>query len=361
MRRLLSFIVIGVFATAASAQTVWPTRDGVYTIANFHFGTGQILPQLRLHYLTLGTPHTDAQGHTDNAVLLLHGTGGDAHSLLNPVFADVLFGPGQPLDIRKYYIILPDDVGHGSSSKPSDGLHARFPQYDYDDMVASQHTMLLQGLKIDHLRLILGTSMGCMEAFVWGETYVGFADALAPFACLPTALVGRNRMMRYMAVRAIEQDPQWLGGEYKSQPIQGLTTANEMLLIMGSSPLQMQKRYTTRAAAEAYVEDYLKRYNADTDANDLIYYVQASRNYDPSANLERITVPVLYIDSADDYINPPELGIAEQLAKRMPHCRFILLPISDATRGHGTHTVAAIWKDYLVQLLAESEPGQPRH
>ena len=361
MRRLLSFMLLGVFATAAWGQTAWPAHDGVYTIANFRFGTGQMLPQLRLHYLTLGTPHTDAQGHTDNAVLLLHGTGGDAHSLMNPIFADVLFGPGQPLDILKYFVILPDDIGHGSSSKPSDGLHARFPQYDYDDMVASQHTMLLQGLKIDHLRLILGTSMGCMEAFVWGETYVGFADALAPFACLPTALVGRNRMMRYMAVRAIEQDPQWLGGEYKSQPIQGLTTANEMLLIMGSSPLQMQKRYTTRAAAEAYVEDYLKRYNADTDANDLIYYVQASRNYDPSANLERITVPVLYIDSADDYINPPELGIAEQLAKRMPHCRFILLPISDATRGHGTHTVAAIWKDYLVQLLAESEPGQPRH
>ena len=361
MRRLLSFMLLGVFATAASGQTAWPAHDGVYTIANFRFGTGQMLPQLRLHYLALGTPHTDAQGHTDNAVLLLHGTGGDAHSLMNPIFADVLFGPGQPLDILKYFVILPDDIGHGSSSKPSDGLHARFPQYDYDDMVASQHTMLLQGLKIDHLRLILGTSMGCMEAFVWGETYVGFADALAPFACLPTALVGRNRMMRYMAVRAIEQDPQWLGGEYKSQPIQGLTTANEMLLIMGSSPLQMQKRYTTRAAAEAYVEDYLKRYNADTDANDLIYYVQASRNYDPSANLERITVPVLYIDSADDYINPPELGIAEQLAKRMPHCRFILLPISDATRGHGTHTVAAIWKDYLVQLLAESEPGQPRH
>jgi homoserine O-acetyltransferase/O-succinyltransferase len=361
MRRLLSFLLLSLFATAASAQTAWPTHDGVYTIANFRFGTGQILPQLRLHYLTLGTPHTDAQGHTDNAVLLLHGTGGDAHSLMNPIFADVLFGPGQPLDIRKYFIILPDDIGHGSSSKPSDGLHAHFPQYDYDDMVASQHTMLLQGLKIDHLRLILGTSMGCMESFVWGETYVGFADALAPFACLPTALVGRNRMMRYMAVRAIEQDPQWLGGEYKSQPIQGLTTANEMLLIMGSSPLQMQKRYTTRAAAEAYVEDYLKRYNADTDANDLIYYVQASRNYDPSANLERITVPVLYINSADDYINPPELGIAQKLAKRMPHCRFILIPISDATRGHGTHTVAALWKDYLAQLLAESEPGQPRH
>jgi homoserine O-acetyltransferase/O-succinyltransferase len=345
-------------ATSARADTVWPTKDGVYTINNFRFETGEVLPQLRLHYLTLGTPHADANGHTNNAVLLLHGTGGDARSLLYPAFADVLFGPGQPLDIRKYFIILPDDIGHGSSSKPSDGLHARFPHYDYDDMVRSQYEMLLGGLNVDHLRLILGTSMGCMESFVWGETYSDFADALAPFACLPVALAGRNRMMRYMAVRAIEQDPQWLGGEYKSQPLQGLTTANEMLMIMGSSPLQMQKRYPTRATAEDYVERYLKTYVPETDANDLIYYVQASRNYDPSANLERITVPMLYINSADDFINPPELGIAEKYAAQIPHCRFVLIPISDATRGHGTHTIAAVWKDYLIQLLAESEPAK---
>ena len=228
-------------------------------------------------------------------------------------------------------------------------------------MVRSQHTMLLEGLKVDHLRLILGTSMGCMQAFVWGETYVGFADALAPFACLPTALAGRNRMMRYMAVRAITKDPQWQGGEYQAQPIQGLTTANELVMVMGSSPLQLQKHYPTRTAAEAYVEDYLKRTLAQTDANNLIYYIQASRNYDPSANLERITVPVLYINSADDFINPPELGIAEKLAKHMPQCRFILIPTSDATHGHGTHTVAAVWKDYLVQLLADSEPPAQKH
>ncbi len=361
MIRILVALLLGILASPIeAAQTTWPTRDGVFTLANFRFGTGETLPQLRLHYLTLGTPHADSKGHTDNAVLLLHGTGGDAHSLMNPVFADVLFGPGQPLDIKKYFVILPDDIGHGTSSKPSDGLHAHFPQYDYDDMVRSQHTMLLEGLKIDHLRLILGTSMGCMQAFVWGESFPGFADALAPFACLPTALAGRNRMMRYMAVQAIEQDPQWLGGEYKSEPVQGLRTADEMILIMGSSPLQMQKRAPTRAAAEAYVDDYLKRVVAATDANDLIYYVQASRNYDPSPHLERITVPVLYINSADDFINPPELGIAQTLATRMPHCRFVLIPISDDTRGHGTHTVAALWKDYLVQLLQESEPVASR-
>jgi homoserine O-acetyltransferase/O-succinyltransferase len=361
MRPIFAALLLYFLSSSAGAETAWPTHDGTYSIANFRFGTGEVLPQLRLHYLTLGTPHTDAQGHTDNAILLLHGTGGDAHSLMNPVFSDVLFGPGQPLDIRKYFIILPDDIGHGTSSKPSDGLHAHFPKYDYDDMVRSQHAMLVEGLKVNHLRLILGTSMGCMESFVWGETFVGFADALAPFACLPTALAGRNRMMRYMAVRAIVQDPQWRGGEYRAQPIQGLTTANELLLIMGSSPLQMQKNYPTRAAAEMYVEDYLKRTLAQTDANNLIYYVQASRNYDPSANLDRITVPVLYLNSADDFINPPELGIAEKLALRMPHCRFILIPTSDATRGHGTHTMAAVWKDYLVQLLADSEPASPKH
>jgi homoserine O-acetyltransferase len=346
-----------VMASVANAQspTTWPTQDGSYVIQDFHFGSGETLPQLHLHYLTLGTRHTDHSGHVENAVLLLHGTGGSARSLLNPIFSEQLFGPGQPLDITKYFLILPDDIGHGSSSKPSEGLHAHFPHYDYEDMVRSQHSMLLEGLKVDHLRLILGTSMGCMQTFVWGETYPGFADALAPFACLPTAVAGRNRMMRYMAIQAIKQDPQWLDGEYRSEPVQGLRTANELIFIMGSSPLLLQKRAPDRAAAEAYIDETLQRTTAATDANDLIYYTDASRNYDPSPNLERISVPVLYINSADDFINPPELGIAETLAKRMPRCRFILIPTSDATRGHGTHTVAALWKDYLLQLLQESE------
>ena len=229
------------------------------------------------------------------------------------------------------------------------GLHAHFPAYDYDDMVRSQR-MMLDDLKVDHLRLILGTSMGCMQSFVWGETYPDFADALAPFACLPVQLAGRNRMMRYMAIQAIKQDPAWMDGEYKTEPIQGLRTATELLLVMGSSPLQMQKQAPTRELAEKYVDDYLKRVN-NTDANDLIFYVNASRNYDPSPHLDRITAPVLWINSADDYINPPELGIAETMVKRMPHARFILLPISDATRGHGTHTVASVWKDYLAEFM----------
>ncbi len=332
----------------------WPAKDGNFDIPGFHFKSGETIRTLHLHYLTLGSPHRNAQGHTDNAILLLHGTGGDAHSLLNPVFSDVLFGPGQPFDITKFFLILPDDIGHGQSSKPSDGLHMHFPQYDYDDMVRSQQIMLTEGLHVDHLRLILGTSMGCMQGFVWGETYPQFMDALAPFACLPTTLAGRNRMMRYMAIENIKNDPAWQNGEYKSEPAVGLRTANEMLLIMGSAPLQMQKLYPTREAAEKYVDTYLERTVAHTDANNLIYYINASRNYNPEPKLSSITAPVLYINSADDFINPPELGLAERLAKKIPHAKFILLPITDQTRGHGTHTVASIWKQYLIDLLNTS-------
>jgi homoserine O-acetyltransferase len=342
-------------APTAPAGQAWPTKDGAVVLSNFKFGTGETLPQLKLHYLTLGSPHLNAAGHVDNAILLLHGTGGNAYSLLNPIFSNVLFGPGAPLDITKYFLILPDDIGHGQSSKPSDGLHAHFPAYDYDDMVRSQRQMLDE-MKVDHLRLILGTSMGCMQSFVWGETYPGFADALAPFACLPVQLAGRNRMMRYMAIQAIKQDPAWLGGEYKSEPVQGLRTANEMVLVMGSSPMQMQKQAPTRDDAEAYVDRYLAHGLAASDANDLIFYFNASRNYDPSPKLEKIVTPVLWINSADDYINPPELGIAEKMVKRMPNARFILLPISDATRGHGTHTAAAVWKDYLIEFMKATEP-----
>jgi len=355
---LLTFTAAAQTMSMPSAPST-PAYTGVpgdYIAHDFHFGTGETLPELKLHYLTLGTPHRNAAGHVDNAVLLLHGTGGDAHTLFNPVFSSVLFGPGQPLDIRHYFLIFPDDIGHGVSSKPSDGLRMAFPHYDYDDMVRSQHQMLLDGLHVDHLRLILGTSMGCMQSFVWGETYPGFADALMPLACNAVPLAGRNRMTRYMAIDAIKHDPTWNNGNYTTEPQQGLRTANEMLLIMGSAPLQMQKLYPTRAAAEKYVDDYLDRTMAATDANNLIYYVDASRNYDPSKSLAKITVPVMWINSADDFINPPELGLAQQQVKEMPRAKFVLLPITDATRGHGTHTVAAIWKDYLVELLKESEP-----
>ncbi len=348
-----ALLFVGAAASQDRAASKWPTAEGVVSIPHFRFGTGESLPQLRLHYLTLGTPRRNGAGRLENAILLLHGTGGDAHSLLNPAFSDVLFGPGAPLDIEKYFLILPDDIGHGQSSKPSDGLHARFPAYDYDDMVRSQHLMLDE-MNVNHLRLILGTSMGCMQAFVWGETYPDFADALAPFACLPVPIAGRNRMMRYMAIQAVRQDPAWMEGEYQTQPVQGLRYATELLMIMGSSPLQMQKLAPTRESAEKYVDQYLTRM-AIMDANNAIFYLNASRNYDASQHLDRITVPVLWINSSDDYVNPPELGIAEEMVKHMPNARFVLLPITDATRGHSTHTQAAVWKSYLEQLMKRSE------
>ena len=346
---LLTFL-----ATLASTAT-WPVKDGTYIIKNFRFGTGESLRELKLHYLTLGQPHRDGAGHTDNAILLLHGTGGNSHTLLNPVFSEVLFDPGQPFDITKFYIIFPDDIGHGESSKPSDGLRMKFPQYDYDDMVASQHTMLLDGLHVDHLRLILGTSMGCMQSFVWGETYPQFSEALAPFACLPVELAGRNRMWRYMAMQMIRNDPEWKNGDYTTEPVEGLRGANDLILIAGSAPLQMQKNFPTRALAEAYVDRTLDTLIARTDANDFLYYVNASRNYNPEPKLSTISAPVLWINSADDFINPSELRIPETLVTKMPHAKFILVPISDATRGHGTHTQAAVWKDYLIEFLRETE------
>jgi homoserine O-acetyltransferase/O-succinyltransferase len=357
MRQIL--LALLALTTLAPAQTTapskWPTQDGTYIIKNFRFGTGESLPELKLHYLTLGKPHRDAAGHTDNVILLLHGTGGNAHSLLNPIFSDVLFGPGQPLDITKFYIVLPDDIGHGQSSKPSDGLRMHFPQYDYDDMVASQHTMLVEGLNVDHLRLILGTSMGCMQSFVWGETFPEFMDALAPFACQPVELAGRNRMWRYMAIQDIKNDPAWKNGDYTTPPVEGLRGASDLLVLAGGAPLQLQKNYPTRAQVEAYVDKTIAADIAHTDANDFLYYVNASRNYNPAPKLSTIAAPVLWINSADDFINPPELGIPEKLVTQMPHAKFILIPISDATRGHGTHTVASIWKQYLIDFLAQTE------
>jgi homoserine O-acetyltransferase len=214
---------------------------------------------------------------------------------------------------------------------------------------------LLEGLHVDHLRLILGTSMGCMQSFVWGETYPQFADALAPFACLPVELAGRNRIWRYMAMESIRKDPAWKNGDYTTEPVEGLRGANDLIVMAGSAPLQMQKNYPTRAAAEAYVDKTIEALDARTDANDFLYYVNASRNYNPEPKLETIAAPVLWINSADDFINPPELGIAQKLVSRMPHAKFVLIPISDATRGHGTHTNAAVWKSELVEFMRETE------
>lgn len=339
-------------AAAAAPAGKWSTEEGEVTIRDFKFRSGEIMPAVRLHYATLGTPHRNAKGEIDNAVMVLHGTGGSGKQFLQPQFADELYGPGQPLDIKRYYIILPDNVGHGASSKPSDGLRMKFPQYDYDDMVELQHRMLTEGLGIRKLRLIMGTSMGCMHGFIWGETYPDFAQALMPMACQPVEIAGQNRMWRQLMIDAIKADPAWMGGEYKSQPVQGVRTASSISFVAGGAPLNLQKNYPTRDAATAFVRERVERDMASRDANDMIYQFESSRTYNPWPGLEKITAPMTWINSADDFINPRNLPYPEQAVKRMPNARFRLIPESDETRGHGTHTWAVNWKADLVDLLA---------
>jgi homoserine O-acetyltransferase/O-succinyltransferase len=351
---LAAAICLAAHAATPAAEPI--PVEGEIIARDFRFASGEMLPELRLHYLTLGEPKRDSHGKINNAVLLLHATGGSSRSLLNEHFGGVLFGHGQLLDSAKYYLILPDAIGHGKSSKPSDGLRARFPQYTYADMVAAQHA-LLQGLQVEHLRLVIGTSMGCMHTFMWGETYADFVDALMPLACLPVQIAGRDRLWRNLLMEAIRTDPQWLQGEYKSEPLGALRTAAGLLLIAGSAPIQMQLALPTRDAADQFLEKFMQRELDDLDANDLLYQVNAARDYDPSSALESIKAPLTLVNSADDFINPPELGIAEREIKHIKGARFVLLPASDQTHGHGTHTWAALWQQYLAQLLQASQPA----
>jgi homoserine O-acetyltransferase len=325
--------------------------EGEYIAHDFKFDTGDTLPELKLHYRTIGTPSRDASGVVRNAVLILHGTGGTGSGFLNRTFAGQLFGPGQILDATKYFIVLPDGIGHGKSSKPSDGLHAKFPQYTYDDMVRAQHQMLADGLKVNHLRLVLGTSMGAMHCWVWGEMFPDFVDGLVPLASAPTQIAGRNRIMRTMIMDSIRNDPAWKNGEYTEEPKQGIVGAINILMMMTSSPLQWHKTAPTRDAADQWYENQIASRLATTDANDMLYHYNASRNYDPSGKLETITAAVLAINSADDVVNPPELGLMEKLVPRVKRGKYILIPTSDGTRGHGTHSIPSIWGHYLADFL----------
>lgn len=348
---IAALVAASCVSSAVAAPVALSPVEGDYVARNFTFTSGEKIDELRLHYTTLGQPKKDAQGHVTNAVMILHGTGGDGKQFFQPQFADVLFAPGGLLDPAKYYIILPDGIGHGKSSKPSDGLHARFPHYDYDDMVKAQHVMVTEGLGVDHLKLIMGTSMGCMHAFVWGEAHVGFMDAMMPLACLPNEIAGRNRMWRKMTMDAITLDPDWKGGEYTSQPERALRTAASLLVIAGSAPLYQQATYPTRDAVDAFIDKSLPDRISKLDANDLLYQVAASRNYNPSPKLETITARVTWVNSTDDFINPPELRIAEREAKRLKNGKFVMIEATSETRGHGTHTWAKFWQQYLAALL----------
>jgi homoserine O-acetyltransferase len=331
--------------------------EGDYAIRDFKFASGETLPELRIHYRTIGKAEKDAQGKTSNAVLIMHGTTGSGAQFIRPEFAGELFGKDQPLDATKFFIVLPDGIGHGKSSKPSDGMHAKFPRYGYRDMIEAQFRLLTDGLHVDHARLVMGTSMGGMHTWLWGETHPDFMDALMPLASLPTQISGRNRAWRRIIIDSIRNDPAWNGGEYKTQP-PSLRAAAEMLWFMSSNPVLRQKDAPTLTKTDEVLDKFVDDIVKTDDANDVLYALEASKDYDPGPNLEKIRAPLLAINSADDLINPPELGILEREIKRVPYGRAIVIPLSDKTRGHGSHTIATLWKDELVRLLKESEPAK---
>ncbi len=352
--RIFVTLLSGLAASVASAGDYPTPTEGDYTIRDFKFTSGETLPELRLHYRTIGKPEKDAQGKTTNAVLIMHGTTGSGAQFIRPEFAGELFGKDQPLDAIKFFIVLPDGIGHGKSSKPSDGMHAKFPHYGYVDMIQADYRLLTDGLGVNHVRLVMGTSMGGMHTWLWGELHPDFMDALMPLASLPTQISGRNRAWRRIVIDAIRNDPAWNGGEYKTQP-PSLRTAGELLWFMSSNPVLRQKEASTLAKTDEILDKFVEQIVKADDANDVLYAVEASHDYNPGPKLEKIRAPLLAINSADDLINPPELGILEREIKRVPRGRAIVIPLSDKTRGHGSHTIAALWKDELVNLLKETK------
>jgi homoserine O-acetyltransferase len=347
---ILSSVLV---ASAACAADYPAPTEGDFTIHDFKFQSGETLPELRLHYRTLGKPEKDAQGKTANAALIMHGTTGSGAQFIRPEFAGELFGKDEPLDATKFFIVLPDGIGHGKSSKPSDGTHAKFPRYGYLDMVEAQYRLLKEGLGVNHARLVMGTSMGGMHTWLWGETHPEFMDALLPLASLPTQISGRNRAWRHVIIDTIRGDPAWNGGEYKTQP-PSLRTAAQMLWLMSSNPILRQNEAPSLARTDEVLDKFVAEHLKTDDANDVLYALEASHDYDPGPDLAKIRAPLLAINSADDLINPSELGILEREIKRVPHGRALIIPLSEKTRGHGSHTIAALWKDDLVRLLKES-------
>jgi homoserine O-acetyltransferase len=354
LRMMARMLVVTWIAGAGAALAAYPApQEGSWIAHDVTFASGESMADVRLHYRTIGTPQRDGSGVVRNAVLIIHGTGGAGSQFLQPHFADELFGPGQLLDATKFFLILPDNIGHGQSSKPSDGAHLKFPHYDYEDMVRLQYRLLTEGLQVKHLRLVMGTSMGGMQSWMWGYMYPDFMDGLMPLASAPTQIAGRNRIWRKMAMDAIREDPAWKQGDYTEQPRLGLSGAIRMIMLAGSVPLYWQTMVApTRDAADAYLAKEMERRLRETDANDTLYQLDSSRDYDPSTHLEQIVAPLLAVNSADDQVNPPELGILERMIGRVKHGRFVLIPISERTRGHSTHTWAAVWRGELEKLLA---------
>ncbi len=353
MKLAWRFSFLFVCLSPLSAADYPAPAENDFVVHDFKFSSGATLPELRLHYRSLGKPVRDATGKTQNAVLIMHGTTGSGGQFVRPEFAGELFGPAQPLDATKFFIVLPDDIGHGKSSKPSDGLRAKFPNYGYRDMVEAEYSLLTEGLGVNHARLVMGTSMGGMHTWLWGESYPDFMDALMPLASLPTQISGRNRAWRKLIIDAIRHDPAWENGNYKTQP-PSLRTAAEMLWFMSSNPVLRQTEAPSLERTDEVLNKFVGDYLKTADANDVLYALESSQDYDPGPKLEKIKAPLLAINSADDLINPPELGILEREVKRVPNGRAIVIPLSEKTHGHGSHTLAALWKDQLVELLGQS-------
>jgi len=352
-RILLAVSFLAVTATAFAQPAPFPAPvEGDFVARDFAFTSGERLPEVKIHYRTVGTPRKDADGVVRNGVLILHGTGGSGAGFLSATYGGRLFGKGQPLDAGKYFIILPDNVGHGQSSKPSNGLRMKFPKYRYTDMVRLQHALVTKGLGLTNLKLVMGTSMGAMHAWNWGYMYPGFVAGLVPLASNPAEIGGRNRVWRKFLIDAIETDPTWQNGTYTQQP-RGLASAIGFLLMATSTPLQWQKQFPTIAATDTWVADQVASRTKNSDANDMLYHFHAIEDYNPAPHLSKITAPLLAINSADDFVNPPELPMMQELIKQVKKGRFILLPISDETRGHGTHSLPAIWGGELVKFLKE--------
>ena len=347
----LASLLVTAVATQVAAQPYPAPVEGDFVVRNFSFQSGESLAELTLHYRTIGQPRKDADGVVRNGILILHGTGGTGRQFVSDTFGGRLFGKGQLFDAERYFIILPDNIGHGQSSKPSDGMRMKFPRYGYNDMVQLQHRLVTEGMGLSHLHLVAGTSMGGMHTWMWGYLYPDFMDALVPLASNPVQIAGRNRVWRKLLVDAIVTDPTWENGNYATQP-RGLASALGFLLMATSVPLQWQKQFATAPAADAWLADQIASRTKSSDANDMIYYFRASEDYDPSAHLEEITAPLLAINSADDFVNPPELPMMETLIKKVKRGTFVLLPVTEATRGHGTHSQPAVWGEQLASFLA---------
>jgi homoserine O-acetyltransferase/O-succinyltransferase len=352
---MLLALAAGPLSVSAQIKDSAPTvlagqTESEFIIKDFHLNSGEVLPELRLHYVTLGAPHRNSSREIDNAVLLLHSTGSDTTEFFEPAFSGPLYGPGQPFDLTKFYLIIPDAIGHGKSSKPSDGMRAHFPHYGYEDIVTAQHRLVTESLGVTHLRLVLGVSMGGMQTWLWGERYPEMIDGLFPISSLPVETGGRNRLWRHTVVEAIRKDPEWKNGDYQQQP-HGYSRIVPLIAIMVNNPVRQYEQYPTRAAADVWYEQMTQGAYKHADANDRLYQYEASSDYNPDPDLEKIKAKLVLIVFEDDQINSPQFAALDREMPRVKNGRYVLIPAGKQSNGEGNNTDAKLWQPYLRDLL----------